>query len=74
MEWILLPKGLPYVDEPHSEWPDSAKFRHFTPTFKKFGHFEKVQIVFAKVWSLLCPILNAVRQILIVENEKYIKK
>ena len=44
------------------------------PTLKNFGHFERVQIVFAKVLSLLWPILNAVGQILIVENGKNIKK
>ena len=55
-------------------WPDFAKFHHFTKTLKNFGHFERVQIVFAKVLSLLWPILNAVGQILIVENGKNIKK
>ena len=40
---------------------------------KILGHFERVQLVFGKVLSLLWPILYAIRQIIIVEMEKYLK-
>ena len=56
-----------------SVWPDLAKFRHFTTTLKNCGHFERVQKLFAKVLSLLWPILYALGQIIIVENGKILK-
>ena len=54
-------------------WPDLAKYRHFTTTLKNFGHFERVQLVIAKVLSLLWLILYAIGQLLIVENGKMLK-
>ena len=54
-------------------WPDLAKTQHFTSTLKNFGHFERVQLVFGKVSSVLWPILYAAGPILIVENGKLLK-
>ena len=50
-----------------------VKFVHFTTTLKHFGHFERVQLVLAKVLSLLWPILYAIGHIFIVENGKILK-
>ena len=49
-------------------WPDLVKICNFISTLKNFGHFERVQLVFAKVLSLLWPIFYAIGQILIVDN------
>ena len=43
-----------------SVWPDLAKIKNF----------ERVQLVFARVLIILWPILNAIGQILIVDNGK----
>ena len=48
--------------------PDLVKICNFISTLKNFGHFERVQLVFAKVLSLLWPIFYAIGQILIVDN------
>ena len=51
-----------------SVWPDLAKFRHLATTFKNFGHFEKVHLVFVNVLSLLWQNLYYFGQIFSVEN------
>ena len=53
--------------------PDLAKFCDLTTTLKYVGYFERVQLVIAKVLSLLWLILYAIGQLLIVENGKMLK-
>ena len=38
-------------------WPDLAKFRHFGPTIKHFGRFERVDLVFLQNHKLILAYL-----------------
>ena len=53
-------------------WPDLAKFCHFGSTLKHFGHFESIDLVFAKVLSLFWQICYAIGLIFIQVNIKQI--
>ena len=69
-DFLLKPIGHSDL-VPRSVWPDLAKFQHFGKTLKNFCHFERVELVFGKILSLLVHILYAIGQILMLELAKY---